>query len=187
MALIATQIPADLFEYIAKNAGVIASAFDVETHTLNREDIVAATTGGINFSDKPEYTDFGEDIDNCPKGTMELMEYDSREVLVSGTYVSITPETVKDMIGIADATETKVTPRNEVKLSDFKKLWFIFDWGKGGYIAIELDNMFSTGGFTVQTGDKSKGQFAFEYKAHYSISDPDKEPYEIHFKKGETA
>ena len=63
---VATQIPENVFQHIAKNAGVIANAFDTSTGTLSRANIKGATKGGITFTDKPTYTDVGEDIDNMP-------------------------------------------------------------------------------------------------------------------------
>ena len=42
----------------------------------------------------------------------------------------------------------------------------------------------STGGFQLKTADKSKGQMAFEYTAHYSITQQDVVPYELYIKAG---
>ena len=47
-------------------------------------------------------------------------------------------------------------------------------------------NALSTGGFQIQTGDKTKGQFAFEYTAHYSMKNQDKVPFEIYIKQDGT-
>ena len=54
----------------------------------------------------------------------------------------------------------------------------------GGFIAIHLINALSTGGFQMKTADKAKGQFAFEYMAHYSITEPETVPFEIYIKAG---
>ena len=45
-------------------------------------------------------------------------------------------------------------------------------------------NALSTGGFQLKTADKGKGQMAFEYTAHYSISKQDVVPYELYIKAG---
>ncbi len=45
-------------------------------------------------------------------------------------------------------------------------------------------NGLSTGGFQIQSTDKAKGQFAFEFTGHYSITDADTVPYEIYVKAG---
>lgn len=45
-------------------------------------------------------------------------------------------------------------------------------------------NSLSTAGFAIQTGDKVKGQFAFEYTAHYSMTAQDTVPFEVYVKAG---
>ena len=85
---------------------------------------------------------------------------------------------------------TKITPRDTLAAADFSDIWWVGDYSdkngatNGGYIAIHLKNALSTGGFSIQSGDKAKGQFAFEYTAHYSISNTDAVPYEIYIKSG---
>ena len=58
------------------------------------------------------------------------------------------------------------------------------DYGKGGFIAINIKNALSTGGFNLQTTDKAKGTFTFEYTAHYSLENPDEVPYKVYVKAG---
>ena len=41
-------------------------------------------------------------------------------------------------------------------------------------------NALSTGGFQLQTADKEKGTFSFEYTAHYSMSAQDTVPFEVY-------
>ncbi len=185
MSTVATLIPDDVFEHIGRNAGIILNAFDPTTKTVDRANIIGATSGGINFTDTPTYIDFGEDIDNCPKNTKELKELDSREVKISGTYVSMTAAQNKDLIGAADYNEKagKITVRDEITVDDFKTIWFVFDYGVGGVIAIKINNALSTGGFAVQTTEKAKATYAFEYTAHYGIQD-DAKPYEIYYISG---
>ena len=182
MAYIANQLPEDVFATIQRNAGLLLTEFDPTNWTVNKAHIKGATSGGINFTDTPSYMDFGEDIDNCPKNTMELKEIEDREVKVSGTYVAVRPEEIKDLMGAADISGTTITPRSSLNPSDFKKLWFVCDYGKDNAIALELDNVLNTSGFALQTSDKGKGQFAFEYTAHYSVLAPETVPYKFHFK-----
>jgi len=182
MGRIATQIPENLFDHVAQNAGVILSSFDPENWTVSRANIIGATTGGINFTDTPTYTDYGDDIDNCPKNVKELKRLDNHEVKASGTYVSITPEQVKALAAAADVSAKTVTPRNDLKTDDFEDIWFVCDYGTDNAIAIEMKNVLSTGGFAFQTTDKGKSTFAFEYTAHYSMDDPDEVPYKVYFK-----
>lgn len=183
----ATQIPSDLATHIGRNAGIMLSDFTPSTGKISVSSIIGATSGGIQFTDTPSYVDFGEDIDNCPKNTKELKELESREVKISGTYVSLTADNAKSLIGTAikssssSSSPVTVKPRDYVDASDFEKIWFVYDYGASGLVAIEVNNALSTGGFSVQTGDKSKATHSFEYQAHYSIADSATPPYTVYF------
>ena len=186
-----TQIPTTAMEEMQLNAGVLLSSFTPSTAEVSG--IIGATTGGIKFSATPTYSDFGEDIDNCPKNMMELKRQDSVEVKISGTFVTVTTAVAKKLMAAADigtSDHTKITPRNDLKTEDFADLWWVGDYSdkngdkNGGFIAIHLMNALSTGGFQLKTSDKAKGQFAFEYTAHYSMSAQDTVPFEIYIKAG---
>ena len=188
-----TQIPTDTFKKLQLNAGVLTTEFDPETGAITPANIFGATTGGVSFEATPEYIDFGEDIDNCPKNTKELKKTDSWEVVMSGTYVTMDTAIAKSMIGTADVSGNKVVPRNSVSQDDFQDIWFVGDYsdvnmdgstGKAGFIAIKLINALSTGGFKIQTADKEKGQFEFEYTGHYSMENIDRVPFEVYIKAG---
>lgn len=188
-----TKIPETTFQNIQLNAGVLLSSFTPSSATVTDESIIGATTGGINFTATPTYIDFGEDIDNCPKNMKELKNLDSWEVKCSGTFVTVDTSVAKSLIGAADigtSDTTKVTPRNDLAQSDFNDIWIVGDYSdkngdtNGGFIAIHMMNALSTGGFQIQTADKAKGQFAFEYTAHYSMSAQDTVPFEVYVKAG---
>ena len=188
-----TQIPTDTFKKLQLNAGILTTDFEPSTGTITAAKIFGATTGGVSFEATPEYIDFGEDIDNCPKNTKELKKTDSWEVVMSGTYVTMDTAIAKSMIGTADVSGEKVTPRNEVLQDDFQDIWWVGDYsdvnvdestGKAGFIAIKLINALSTGGFKIQTADKEKGQFEFEYTGHYSMENIDQVPFEVYVKAG---
>lgn len=185
-----TKIPETAFQEIQLNAGVLLSSFVPTTGAIELTDILGATTGGFQFADTVTYMDFGEDIDNCPKNMKELKKIDTHEVKASGTYVTVNASLVRSLIGAADVASTKITPRNDLKDEDFVDLWWVGDYSdkngetNGGYIAIHMMNTLSTGGFQIQTGDKTKGQFAFEYTAHYSMEAQDIVPYEVYVKAG---
>ena len=188
-----TKIPENTFQNIQLNAGVLLSSFTPSSATVSDEAIIGATTGGINFTATPTYIDFGEDIDNCPKNMKELKKLDSWEAKCSGTFVTIDTAVAKSLIGAADigtSDTTKVTPRNDLAQSDFDDIWIVGDYSdkngdtNGGFIAIHMMNALSTGGFQIQTADKEKGQFAFEYTAHYSMSAQGTVPFEVYVKAG---
>lgn len=188
-----TKIPENAFKNLQLNAGVLLSDFNPATATVENKSIIGATTGGINFTATPTYTDFGEDIDNCPKNMKELKKLDSWEAKCSGTFVTIDTAVAKSLIGAADIGQsdtTKVTPRNDLAQADFSDIWIVGDYSdkngdtNGGFVAIHMMNALSTGGFQIKTADKAKGQFAFEYTAHYSMSAQDTVPFELYIKAG---
>lgn len=188
-----TKIPSDAFQKLQINAGILTTDFTPATGTIGEAGQIGATTGGINFTATPNYTDFGEDIDNCPKNMKELKRLESWEVKMAGTFVNASTAIAKSLCGAADidtTDATKITPRNDIKDVDFDDIWLVGDYSdkngdtNGGFIAIHMLNALSTGGFQMQTADKAKGQFAFEYTAHYSMSAQDTVPFEIYIKAG---
>lgn len=192
-----TKIPTDTFKNLQLNAGVLLKSFDVETQTLAADSIVGATSGGVSFTAVPSFTDFGEDIDNCPKNMKEMKKLDSWEAKMSGTFASVSKSLAKALVGAADLAGSKIAPRNDLADADFSDLWWVGDYsevnedgtstGKAGFIAIHLLNSLSTGGFSIQSSDKGKGQFEFEFTGHYSMEDQDKVPFEVYVQEGTAA
>lgn len=186
-----TKIPTDTFEHLVLNAGILVDEFTPSTATLGN--IIGATTGGLNFNAVPSFSDFGEDVDNCPKNTMEMKKLEDWEITLSGTFVTVTAGVVKRLIALADVGSTdttKVTPRVTIDDDDYEDLWLIADYSDkntgttAGYIAIHMMNTLSTGGFQIQTADKEKGQFAFEFTSHFSLDAQDTVPFEVYVKAG---
>ena len=181
-----TQIPTDTFEKLQLNAGILASGFTPATGTVTG--LLGATTGGINFSDNITFMDFGEDIDNCPKNTLELKQIEEREVTMEGTFVTIDATTAKKLAAAADISGDKITPRDTLTSADFTDIWWIGDYSdvntgsSAGFIAVHMINALNTGGFRITSGDKEKGQFAFSFTGHYSIDAQDVVPYELYIK-----
>lgn len=192
-----TQIPTDTFKKLQLGAGILTTNFDPATGELSAPNIIGATSGGVSFEATPSFSDFGEDIDNCPKNTKELKKLDSWEAKMSGSFVTMDTNVATSVIGtaaVASDDSTKVVPRNSVDAKDFKDIWWVGDYsdinedgssaGKAGFIAIKLIDALSTGGFKIQSGDKAKGTFEFEYTGHYSIEDTDIVPFELYIKAG---
>jgi hypothetical protein len=192
-----TQIPIDTFKKLQLGAGLLTSEFDPATGELTASNIIGATSGGVTFEATPSFSDFGEDIDNCPKNTKELKKLDSWDAKMSGSFVTMDTKAAVSVIGtaaVASDDQTKVVPRNSVNDTDFKDIWWIGDYsdinedgssaGKAGFIAIRLIDALSTGGFKIQSGDKAKGAFEFEYTGHYSIKHIDTVPFELYIKAG---
>lgn len=192
-----TQIPTDTFKKLQLNAGILTTEFDPATGELTASNIIGATSGGVSFEATPSFSDFGEDIDNCPKNTKELKKLDSWEAKLSGSFVTMDTNVATSVIGtatVASDDQTKVVPRNSVEAKDFKNIWWVGDYsdvnedgstvGKAGFIAIKLINALSTGGFKIKSGDKAKGTFEFEYTGHYSSENIDTVPFELYIKAG---
>ena len=188
-----TKIPSDAFQKLQINAGILTTDFTPATGTIGSSGQIGATTGGVSFAATPSYSDYGEDIDNCPKNMMELIKLDEWDVKMAGVFVNADTSIAKTLVGAADigtTDTTKVTPRNDISTDDFKDIWLVGDYSdkngetNGGFIAIKLINALSTGGFRLQTSDKVKGRFAFEFTGHYSMSAQDKVPFEIYIKAG---
>lgn len=186
-----TKIPTDTFAEMQLNAGVLLSSFTPASAAATG--IIGATSGGVNFKATPSFVDIGEDIDNCPKNTKELKKLDGWDVKLSGSFVTVTAGLVKTLIGAADVgttDTTKITPRVDLDEDDFDDLWWVGDYSdkngetNGGYVAIHMLNSLSTGGFQIQSTDKNKGTFQFEFTAHTSMSAQTVAPFEVYVKSG---
>lgn len=189
-----TQIPTNTFKQLQMNAGILVDDFTPGTGVIGN--LIGATSGGIQFADAPEFSDFGDDIDNCPKNMKELKKLTNHAVTMSGTFVSVTASTAKMLVGAGDidaSDATHIVPRNDLLAADFMDLWWVGDYSdentgsNAGFIAIHLKNALNTGGFQIQSGDKAKGTFSFSFEGHYSIDAQDEVPYEIYVKAGSPA
>jgi len=189
-----TQIPSNTFSHLQMNAGILVDSFQPDSGVIGN--IIGATTGGITFTDNVTYTDFGDDIDNCPKNMLELKRVDSHDVTMGGTFVTVDSSTAKLLAGASDVDRTDashIIPRNDLSTSDFTTLWWIGDYSNentgdnAGFLAIRLINALNTGGFQIRSTDKGKGQFAFTFTGHYSMNAQDTVPYEIYVKEGGNA
>ena len=186
-----TKVPDDTFEKLQLNAGILVDDFNPATGVIGN--ILGATTGGINFATNPEFTDFGEDIDNVPNNMMELKHLNAFDPQMSGTFLTCTAGLAKSLVGAADIDQsdsTHVIPRAEILATDYDDVWWIGDYSdvntgsNAGFLAIHLMNALNTAGFQIQSTKNEKGQLAFEYHGHYSIEDQETVPFEIYVKAG---
>lgn len=167
-----TQIPADTFNALQLDAGVLLKTFNPASPAIAENALLCATTGGINASCVATYSDLGEDVDNCPVNMMELKHLDGWECKLSFTSLGTSLELLKMALGVADidTQASKVTPRRNLAQTDFTSLWWVGDRADGGCVAIQLMNALSTGGFTLQTTKSGKGQISVELSGHVSIN-----------------
>lgn len=178
-----TVIPQDTFSGLQLDAGVLLKKFTPTTPAAPAdEDIICATTGGINATCVPTYSDLGEDVDNCPVNMKELKHLDSWECKLSFTSLGMSANAIKLALGAADIGATSaskqdtITPRRDLKQTDFTDLWWVGDRADGGCVAIQIKNALSTGGFSLQTTKNGKGQLSVELTGHVSIDAQDTMP-----------
>lgn len=182
-----TVIPQSTFEEMQLDAGVLLYNFDPSNPAAPADtDIICATTGGITANCKANYSDLGEDVDNCPNNLMELKHLDSWDCSLEFTSLGTSPESIMLSLGAADAETTgtagsetmtgKVTPRRNLDQDDFKDIWWVGDRADGGLVAIQLKNALSTEGFSLQTTKAGKGQNSVTLTGHVSIEAQDEVP-----------
>ena len=186
-----TVIPQSTFEALQLDAGILLKTFNPAEPSVKDEDIICATTGGINPVCKPNYSDFGEDVDNCPNNVKELKHLDSWDCSIAFTALGTSTELIRMTLGAADidgTDATKIIPRADLKQTDFSSIWWVGDKADGGFVAILLLNALSTEGFSLQTSKNAKGQVAVTLMGHVSITnqktvpmvfysvDPEEEP-----------
>ncbi len=181
-----TKISQSTFNELQLETGVLLKKINTENGEFADEDIVCATTGGINATCVPTFSDLGEDVDNCPNGMKELKHLDSWESKMTFTALSISAEMIKRSLGCADIEGSTVKPRRELKQTDYEDIWWVGDMANGGAVAIQLKNALSTGGFSLQTSKNSKGQLAVELTGHVSIDAQDEMPMQFYMIKGAT-
>lgn len=168
-----TVIPQSTFDDLQTDAGVLLKTFDPANPAAPADaDIICATTGGINPSCVPSYSDYGEDIDNVPNNMKELKHLDGWECKISTTCLGTSPELIRMALGAADidAKTSKITPRKDLAQTDFADIWWVGDKADGGLVAVQLKNALSTSGFSLQTTKNGKGQISLELTGHVSIN-----------------
>ena len=185
-----TKIPASTFDTLQLEAGMVLNHFD-PTNPVEPADneIICATTGGIQVTYTPTYSDMGEDVDNCPVNMMELKHLDSVECGMSFTALDVSPQVIRLSLGAADVNASigKITPRRDLLLTDFGDVWWVGDKANGGMVAIRLKNALSTDGFSLQTTKNGKGQVSVGLTGHVSINAQDVMPMEFYSTDAEDA
>lgn len=178
-----TVIPQDTFDSLQLDAGVLLTTFDPANPAApDDEDIICATTGGINVVCQPEYSDLGEDVDNVPNNMMELKHLDSWTCSLGFTSLDTSPEGIRLALGAADITVAsgKIVPRKDLDQSDFSDVWWVGDKADGGLVAVQLKNALSTEGFSLQTTKNGKGQTDCTLTGHVSIDAQSEMPMEFY-------
>ena len=113
-----TVIPSSTFDALQIDAGVLLKNFDPANPVRPAdEDIICATTGGVNPSCVATYSDYGEDVDNVPNNMMELKHLDGWDCKISTTGLGTSPELIKLALGAADipgSNTSQIIPRRRL-------------------------------------------------------------------------
>lgn len=180
-------IPSDLREKIQKNVGVLLSSYDLTNpyDKPNDSDIIASTTGGITATCTPRMTDFFEDVDGAPNGTMEGQDIDGYDCSMSFSSITFNADSIAWSIGSATVTTLsngikKIVPSKDIAMTDFKEVWWVTNMLNGGAIAVRLRNAYSTGGMSLQTTKNGKGQAQQTLTGFISAADLDSMPMEYY-------
>lgn len=186
-----TKARATAFQEIQMNAGIVCDDFTPATGAHGN--IIGVTTGGLTFNSNPEYTDYGEDMDNVPPNTWQLKRIKSYDPALSGNWVTLTAEEARKLVGAGILDSAHIIPGTELTESDFDDIWLVGDYsdknnvlGHAGYIAIHIMHALNTGGFQWTSQKDGKGQFAFDYHGHYDLNNIDQVPFEIYVKAGDS-
>lgn len=187
-----TKVSEDAFDTLQLDAGVLLSSFDpANPYTApDDDDIIATTTGGINPTCTPTYSDFGEDVDNVPNNMMEFKHLDGWDCAMAFTSIKFNATNVAWALGASESTVvaagnntagyTKIVPRRNVQLTDYKDLWWVGDKANGGAFAVKLLNALSTGGLNIQSSKNGKGTNQMTITGHVSIAHQDTMPMEFY-------
>lgn len=180
-----TVIPKDTFSSLQLDAGVLLKNFDPTIGAAPADsDIICATTGGINATCVPTYSDLGEDVDNAPVNVKELKNLDSWECTIGFTSLGMSPEAIKLALGAADINGESIIPRRDLAQSDFTYIWWVGDKADGGFVAVQLKNALSTGGFSLQTTKAGKGQVSVTLTGHVSMDNQSEMPMRFYSTTG---
>ena len=176
-----TKVKENAFDNLQMNAGLLLNNFDPTGVTaIADDDIISATTGGINAVATPTYVDLADGVDNAPLNMKEFKEIESWECTLSTTLIGAEVNVVALMLGASDISADKITPRMTLALTDFSDVWWVGDKADGGMVAIHLMNALSSDGFNLQTNDKGKGEFSLTLMGHVSIESQSVVPMEFY-------
>lgn len=182
-----TKLSEDAMDTLQLNAGVVLSTFDPNNPYTDpaSEDIIATTTGGINVVCEPSYEDFAEDVDNAPNNLKEFKQLTGWNCTMGFTSIKLNDVNTAWSLGASETTTLtngvkKIVPRRDVKLSDYRDIWWVGDKANGGAYAVRLMNALSTGGLNIQSTKNAKGTNEMALTGHVSIDNQDTMPMEFY-------
>jgi hypothetical protein len=179
-----SKVSSTAFEDLQFDAGTLLRTFDPENPVIEDDAIICLTTGGITATCVPTFVDDGADIDNVPDNMLEFKRITSYTATLGFTALSVSASAIKLSLGAADTSDvegvTKITPRMELKETDFEDIWWVGDIKGGKMAAVQLKKALSTGGFSLKTTKAGKGNLSVTLTGHYSIKAQDEVPMDFY-------
>lgn len=175
----ATRVSATIANNIAVDAGLLLSKFDINNPVEpDDKDIICATTGDFSINEEVETEDFFEDVNNMPNNTKEGKRITGRNCTLGVDCIEITEETLILALGAADKqADGGIHGRPQYKMTDFKPIYWLCDMVKEEKLfVVTMDDVVSTGGFSLSSSKNSKATLALELTAHSSIEKRDVVP-----------
>lgn len=179
---IVNQIPTDTFSNLAKGAGMLTKTFTPSAPaTLDAEDVLCATNGGVHVTCVPTIVDHADGIDNAKTGLLEMQEVTMYEATMEFTAVSINADMLKMAMGKAEISGEKVLPKHgTLTAEDVTDLWLVVPQTDKKVFAACLKNAFSTGGIDFQTENEGNGALSISLKGMYKSDAQDVVPLECY-------
>lgn len=175
-----SKVSFDDIKTIQVDSGVLLKEFDVKNPVFLPENVICATSGGINPVCVPEYYDFGEDVDNA-KTAKETKRIRGWNATISFTTFTTSLDLIRLALGAADISGKVLSIRQKLQYAkDFKDIWWVGERADGIIVAIKLIRSLSDSGFSLQTNKRGKGQISVTLKGHSSFAEKDKIPMEIY-------
>ena len=179
-----TRIPADTFEQIQTDAGILLYDFDpAQPDAVKENDIICPTTGGVTVRCVPTYADYGEDVDNCPANLLELKKITGWDCGLEFTSLGTSPRSIRLALGSADIDSndpTHIIPRRDLKTTDAQDVWWVGDRADGGFVAAVVRKALSTSGFSLKTSKAGKGNTSVNLTGHVTVDTQDQVPMEFY-------
>lgn len=165
-----SRITQEQFDEMEFDTGILLYNFDIDQPNIENEDIVCATTGGINLSVTPEYIDRGEDIYGMKPNTAEMMMLTGWTVEAEFTALTTNANFMRLLLGAADVNDS-IIPRDELQAEDFNDIWWVGERIDGGTVAVRFLNSLSEDGISFKSQNKGSGQLSVRILAHGSLEE----------------
>lgn len=161
-------------------AGAILKSAYVDKTSLNANNVLTATNGGITFSAVPTF--FVPTVDGMfenIKGAGKTIS--NWAVTLTFTAVEASAEVLLKALGCADQDGPTgvITGRHTISTNDYSDLYVVAEKGDGSVIEITIKNAMNTSGLSLQTANNGNGGISFTISGNYDISDLDTPPFEI--------